>query len=89
MDMKRHLDEGRRESGCFFSRFRAGASHLDHNLAALSEVEKLDQKKIERRLISLRRTRENSSVVAAVCLEIRSGVCVCLRGVSARCNSAS
>lgn len=47
MDKKSHLDQGRRESGCFFSRFRAGASHLDHNLAALSEV-KLDPKKKNR-----------------------------------------
>lgn len=27
---------------CFFSKFRVGTSHLGHNLAVLSETEKLD-----------------------------------------------
>lgn len=59
---------------------RVVASHLDHNLAVLSEMETLGEKKNKKTmLISLRRTRENSSVVAVGCLGLEADVCVSLQ----------
>lgn len=90
VEKKAHQDQRRRESdSVFLAGLEFGASHLGHNPAVLSEMEKLDQKK--KKIRSLRRTRENSSVVAAVCSEVGADVCVCvcvcMQCIRALCSS--
>lgn len=91
---KTHADQRRRESDCFFffSRFRVGASHLGHNLAVLSEMERLDTvKNTPKKRVDLSQENERKQLSRGSSVFESGGRCMCvfLLGFSEEWNSVT